>query len=539
MHSKDFDIAVKNAEILDGTGASATRADIGIVAGKIAEIRDRIDFSRAHQVIDGVGKIVSPGFIDTHSHDDIYVLVCSSCDQKLLQGVTSLVIGNCGYSMGPISRNFRQEFIKAMSFPGGKYLPSESWNFSALGEYLTMVEEAKPSVNIIPLVGHATVRIAVMGKERRAPSSEELEEMRELVTQGMEDGAFGMSSGLIYVPAHYSETEEILALTKVVNAYGGIYTTHIRSESDRCMDAIEEALKIGRLAGVPVVISHLKALGRANWGKSREILRRLETASQHEGLEVAWDQYPYSAMSTFLIATLPPDAQEGGEKVLTDRLRDPKFRLSVIEQIEDSDGTWENLIKASGFDNIVLAIAPKHASFVGRTLAEIAAREGKNPFDLVFDLLISEGQAAGIICRAMEEGDITRILRSSNTMIGSDGVPDFGGSKIHPRQTGTFPRVLGRYARERKVLPLEEAVRRMTSLPAKVFGLKSKGLVRKGLDADLVIFDRQKIADGSTFENPTIPPLGIEWVLVNGVVAAKGGTVTNAGSGQVLRRFRH
>jgi N-acyl-D-amino-acid deacylase len=479
---------------------------------------------------------VCPGFIDAHSHDDAYLLINPQGDQKVRQGVTTDVIGNCGFSLAPISNEHRADLRNALAIMGGKYLPEEIWKLSSFNDFLTILEGAELGINVVPLVGHGTIRIAVIGFENRAPTESELAEMKQLTAEAMQTGAFGLSSGLIYVPANYAGTEEIIELAKVAGQFNGIYTTHMRNESDQQMAAIDETLRIASEAGIAAHISHHKIVGRDNWGQSKDTLKLMATARAN-GLTVTCDQYPYPAGSTILAAALPPQIQAQGPQVFTEKLKDPAVRQAIINEMENgSDAPWENFIKSGGFKNIVISVAPQHEQYIGKSIAQIAEIEAKKPYDVFFDLLIEEGLEVIMVIFMMDEADIIRIMQDPITMIGTDGIPGFGAGKVHPRMIGTFPRVLGRYVRQQGVIRLEEAVRKMTSLPAQTFGLYKKGILREGLDADIVIFDPQTIIDRSTFDDPSQPPTGISWVIVNGEVAVEQGKVNGATSGQVLRR---
>ena len=530
-----FDLLITNGHIVDGTGNPFYKADIGLTRGKIAQIRRGIDPGSASKVIDAQKLIVSPGFFDAHSHDDYYLLANPSCADKISQGVTTTVIGNCGLSIGPITDEHRAEIVAFFSMAMSKYVKNEDLVGRSLGDYLRKLETAGVGINVIPLVGHSIVRLATVGFANRPPTDLELEKMKGLVRGAMEDGAFGLSTGLIYAPGNYAATEELIALSKVVHEFGGIYTTHMRNEGDLEIPAIAETIRIGEEAGLPVHISHHKVTGKANWGKSTETLKLMMEA-RIRGLQVTCDQYPYNAGSTFLAAILPPRVLAGGLEIFTEKLKDPQFRAEVIHIIEEEkvEG-WENLIKAAGFEGLMISVSPGHPEYVGEFISEIAKKENRSPYDVLFGLVIEDKMAAMVILFLMIEEDIQRIMRHPLTMVGSDGIPGFGIEKVHPRMTGTFPRILGRYVREQGVLTLEEAIRKMTSFPAQTFGVKDKGILKEGFDADIVIFDPETIIDRSTYEDPNQPPEGIHYVLVNGEIALDHGKVMGASSGKVLK----
>lgn len=530
-----LDIAIKNARIIDGTGNPYYLGDIGITEGLIKRIESDIPESDAQQVINAQGQVACPGFFDTHSHDDAYLLKVPTADQKILQGVTTDVIGNCGFTLAPAAQDSGTYLTKFAQLFGGGEMPESVFQIASFNDYLQLLESVGPGINIVSLVGHGTIRIAVMGWENRAPTPDELQQMVLLADDAMQAGAFGVSSGLIYVPANFAETREVTALAKVAGKHHGIYTTHMRSEGNRQLEAIAEAMSIGRDASLPVHISHHKVVGRQNWGQSAETLLRFAQA-RAEGLEVTCDQYPYPAGSTILAAVLPPAVTSGGPDVYAEKLKSSEFRREVIDIIENDDkGQWENLIMGAGFENIIISFSRQNRHYIGKSLAQIAAEESRQTYDVLFDLVAEEKLDVGIILFMMDEEDIQRIMKSPYTMIGSDGIPGFGQSRIHPRQTGTFPRILGRYVREKGILSLEEAIRKMTSFPAQTFRVKNKGLLKEGFDADIVIFDPATILDRSTFEEPMQAPEGIRLVLVNGQVAAKDGIITGVSSGRVLR----
>jgi N-acyl-D-amino-acid deacylase len=531
----EFDLVIRNGRIVDGTGNPFYRADVGIAGGQIRRIAKRIEPGNARRVIDAEKRVVCPGFIDTHTHDDLYLLNCPTCDDKVLQGVTTVVIGNCGQSTAPITAAHQEEITEFLQVMGSGRVSRDELNVKSFGDYLKKLDGLKPGINVVPLVGHSTVRMCTMGMANRAPTAEELKEIQSHVSRAMEDGAFGLSTGLIYAPGNYATTEEIVELAKMLTPFGGIYATHMRSESEQELAAIAEAIRIGEEAGVPVHIAHHKIAGKTNWGKSTETLRMMAEA-RNRGIEVTCDQYPYLAGSTYLAAVLPPWALAGGPAVFSSKLRDAVFRAEIVRAVEKgNDHGWENLIKGAGFDGIMISVS-RHGDYVGKTVAKIAEMERKDPYDVIFDLVAEENIGVIVILFMMGEEDLRRIMQNPWTMIGSDGIPGFGVNRVHPRMTGTFPRILGKYVRQEAVLRLEDAVRKMTSLPAQTFGLKGKGLLKEGFDADIVVFDPPTIIDRSTYEEPNRGPEGIDYVFVNGRPAAEKGRTTGATSGQVLRR---
>lgn len=530
-----FDLFIKKARIIDGTGNPYYRADIGIRAGKIAAIEHDLGAVPANQTIDATGLVASPGFIDTHAHDDAYLLIDPKGEHKILQGVTTCIIGNCGLSLAPSSEDFVDYMRKVGGLFGAEGLAENIFKMETFSKYLELLDANGLGINVVPLVGHTTIRIAVMGWEDRAPTKREIERMIELTAESMEAGAAGLSTGLMYIPAFSATTEEIIELARVVSSYDGLYATHMRNEGDHVLNSIGEVIRIGQEAGLRVHISHHKIAWRRNWGRSRESLKLLKKA-RDEGLEVTCDQYPYTAGSTTLATALPPDFAAGGPDIYVEKLKDQETRKALISQIKNVRVGWENLILGAGFENIFISFSRKNRKYEGMSIAQITRAEGRNPYDIIFDLIIEEGLNIGMVAFLMDEDDIRRIMQSPLTMIGSDGIPGTGTDKIHPRMTGTFPRVLGRYVRELGVIRLEEAVRKMTSLPAQTFRLKNKGLLKEGFDADIVLFDPETVIDKGTYDEPYQKPEGIFWVFVNGRIAVENGKLTGAASGRIFKR---
>lgn len=528
-----LDLLIKNARIVDGTGAPWFRGNVGVKEGKIVFVGRETPPTR--EIVDAQEKVVAPGFIDIHSHSDFLYFSDPANVQKLAQGVTTEVNGNCGLSAAPVSPEYRGELERYTSFvqAGGSF----SWSWNSFGDYLDELEKLPLALNVAACVGQGSVRIAVMGFDARIPTTEELLQMQELVAASMEAGAFGISTGLIYPPGVYCSTEELIEVAKPAAPRGGIYFTHMRNESNRQLDAIREALTIGRETGMPVQIAHHKVGGKPNWGQSRDTLALIDEA-RARGQDVTLDQYPYVAGSTTLSAVLPPWAQEGGVKALLSRLADPGLREKIKATIAQ-DTTWENLVLFSGgWEGVFITAAPKTPQYEGKTVAEAARIEGKAPDDLALDIVLAnEGRAACCVFM-MHEDDVKNIMRHPAVMVGSDGIPAPPGAKAHPRMAGTFPRVLGHYVREEKVLTLEQAVHKMTALPARRLGLFTKGLIQPGCDADLVIFDPDKVADLATYQNPTAAPTGIEQVFVGGMLVLDHGRPTGVHPGRVLRHGR-
>ena len=497
-----FDLVITNARVVDGAGNPWFRADVAVKGGRIARV-GRVLPSEAARVIDARGRILAPGFIDVHGHvENIYQM--PEAENFVRMGVTTVVTGNCGGSAVDV------------------------------GRFLGRLAETPLAVNLGTLVGHNSVRREVFGSANRRPTPEELGRMKELVERAMQDGALGLSTGLIYVPGVYAETAEVLELARVAARFGGLYATHMRSEGLKVADAIRESIEIGERAGMPVEISHFKISARKLWGRSGETLGLVE-AARRRGLQVTVDQYAYTASSTSLDSRLPEWVLEGGREEGRKRLADPAQRERVRRELRDS-------LKAGGFKDFSYAVVADHAArpeFNGKNIAEIAKlARGKSDVAAQVEQIIEMYEAGGaqMVYHSMGEEDVRRIMREPFTMIASDsGVRRFGEGVPHPRGYGNNARVLGRYVREMKLISLEDAVRKMTSLPAQTFGLRDRGLVREGMAADLVIFDEATVSDRATFAEPHQYAVGFEAVLVNGAVVYEGGRMTGARPGAALR----
>ena len=499
---KAFDLLITNARIVDGSGNPWFRADIGIKDGRIASI-GRLAQTQAIKTIDAGGQIVAPGFIDVHTHvESIYSL--PAAENFVRMGVTTLVTGNCGGSTTNVA------------------------------EFLGRIKEKPLAVNIATLIAHGSVRRQVMSTDDRAPTPEELKQMEQLVEQGMKDGAVGLSTGLIYVPGTYAKTDEIVSLARIASRYGGVYATHMRNEGEFVADAIREAIQIGEQANLPVEISHFKISSKKMWGQTPMTIGLVRSARER-GLMVTVDQYAYTASSTSLDSRLPSWLRAGGLSEAKKRLADQTTRDRVRKEMKE-------LLKRSGFKDYGYAMVANYEtdpSFNGKSIAKITKElTGKDDVARQIDQIIAMYEAGGasMVYHGMSEDDVQRIMREPFTMIASDsGVRQVDESVPHPRGYGNNVRVLGRYVRELKLISLEDAVRKMTSLPAQTFGFRDRGFVREGFAADLVIFDERTVGDRATFDNPHQFPAGISYVLVNGEVVFGGQAMTEARPGTALR----
>ena len=521
-----YDLLIENGRIIDGAGNPWFKADVGVV-GSCIEALGRLCGADAERRIDAKGLIVAPGFIDIHSHSDYTVLVDPKVESKISQGVTTEVVGNCGSSAAPMNaevRSYREKYMRATL--GEEF----EFNWQTMEDYLNLIDGNGSSFNVVALVGQGTVRQNVMGYENRPPNDAELESMKRLVAEAMEDGAWGMSTGLIYTPSVFADTDEIVELAKVIAIYGGVYFSHIRGEGETLLEAVKEATEIGERAGVPVQIAHFKASGREYWGKTADSLRLVEEG-RRRGVDVTFDQYPYIASSTGLSALLPHWAQEGGSEKLLERLRDTETRRKITEGPATVTSDW---------DSVMVALAKNHPEYVGKTITDIANLEGKEPMEAVFDLLLAEEAQVNIVAFGMCEEDVRRVMRSPNMMVGSDGRAVsprgiLGMGKPHPRYYGTFPRVIGHYVRE-GVLSLQEAVRKMISMPAQRLGLRDRGILREGFKADIVLFDPDGVRDEATFTDPHKFASGIPYVIVNGTIVIDKSEHTGELPGKALRK---
>jgi N-acyl-D-amino-acid deacylase len=530
-----LDLLITGGFVLDGTGAPAVRADLGVAGGRIIEV-GRLAGARAARVIRADGRVVSPGFIDMHAHDDFNLPVNPLASEKTRQGVTTLVTGNCGLSPAPLGREHPQAVLDAVDTLDSGL----DYDWPTFGDFLDRMPPL--GLNAATLVGHGTVRTAVLGDESRAPRADELARMAALVGEAMAAGAFGLSTGLFGPPSGYAETDEIVVLARVAARYGGGYHTHMRDEGVHIAEAVREALEIGASAGCPVQISHLKISSLDHWGRADELLATIEDA-RRRGVRVACDQYPYSASSGGLRHHLPAWVHEGGLHALLGRLRNPESRARLRYDLLEGMAKAGISLRFYRWDLTRVSESPTRPDYAGLTLAEIGAREGKAPVDALLDLLLADGGRTGGIYFHIDEGDVRAIMRDPHVGVGSDGLytgrpgrPERG--RPHPRHFGTFPRVLGRYVRDESILALPEAIRKMTSLSADVLGLADRGRIRAGAAADLVVFDPAAVTDRATFETPHQPPAGIAAVVVNGVPVVLAGEPTGATPGRVLRRMR-
>lgn len=529
----EHDVLIRNGTIYDGGGAAPYTGDIAIDADRIVAVGPSLK-ARGRTTIDAVGLAVAPGFINMLSWANESLIADGRSQGDLRQGVTLEVMGE-GESMGPLNEAMKKLAVEQQI----DITYDVTW--TTLGEYLDMLETRGVSTNVASFVGATTVRIHELGYEDRPPTDAEMERMRALVRQAMEEGALGIGSSLIYAPAFYADTPELVELGKVAAQHGGMYISHVRNEGNRLLEAVDELITIAREAGLPAEIYHLKAAGRDNWPKLDEVIRKIE-AARAEGLHITADMYTYPAGATGLDAAMPPWVQEGGLEAWRKRLQDPAIRRRVKKEMTTSTDEWENLLMAAGSPDNVLFMQFKNPALkplTGKTLAQVAAMRGTSPEDTAIDLVIEDDSRVGTIYFLMSEDNIRRQIALPWMSFGSDEgsyAPEgvFLKSSCHPRAYGNVARLLGRYVRDEKIIPLEEAIRRLTSLPAANLGIEMRGRLAPGYYADVVVFDPALVEDKATFENPHQYAVGVRQVFVNGTQVLRDGEHTGATPGRVV-----
>ena len=533
QNPEDFDVIIKGGTVYDGTGAEPRRADLAIRSDRIAGVGD-FRSAKAKTIIDAKGLAVAPGFINMLSWSNESLIQDGRSQSEIRQGVTTEIMGE-GESMGPVNDRVREHMLRQQT--DIKY--EIKWN--TLTEYLRYLETRGVSCNVASFIGATTIREYVIGFEDKAPTAEQLDQMRELVRKEMEAGALGIGSSLIYPPAFYAKTEELIEMCKVAAKYQGKYISHMRSEGNHLLEALDELIRISREAGIPAEVYHIKAAGQPNWGKIGDLLSRIEGA-QKEGLKITADMYTYTAGGTGLDACLPPWTEDGGYPALFKRLRDPATREKIKAQVQTPTNEWENMyLAAGGPEHIVLAgfKSEKLKPLTGKTLADVANMRGKDPIDTAMDLIAEDESRIGTIYFMISEENIKKELTKPWISFGSDEASQapegvFLKSNPHPRAYGNFARVLGKYVRDGKVVPLTEAIRRLSGLPATNLGLDHRGFLKEGMFADVVVFDPATIADRATFEKPHQYAVGMKHVFVNGVQVLKDGEHTGAKAGRAL-----
>ncbi len=531
----DYDVIIRGGTVYDGGGSAPFVGDIALNADTIAAVSSAPIFGIGRVEIDATGLAVAPGFINMLSWATESLIEDGASQSDIRQGVTLEIFGE-GWSMGPLNEEMKRELVERQA----DIRFDVEW--TTLGEYLEHLVERGVAPNVASFVGATTVRIHVLGYEDRPAASEELDEMRALVRQAMQEGALGLGTSLIYAPAFYADTEELIALAEVASEYGGTYISHIRSEGNQLLQAVEELITIASEAEIPAEIYHLKAAGQDNWDKLEQVFERVE-AAREQGLRITADMYTYTAGATGLDAAMPPWVQEGGHRAWVERLGDPTFRERVGREMNTPSDLWENLYLAAGSPENILLVGFKNEALkplTGKSLAEVADMRGVSPEEAAMDLVIEDDSRVGSIYFIMSEDNVARKIARPWVSFGSDAGslrPEgaFLKSNPHPRAYGNFARLLGRYVREQGVIPLEEAVRRLTSLPASNLGLERRGFLTPGYFADIVVLDPGQIRDHATFEAPHQYSTGVLHVFVNGTQVLRDGEHTGARPGRVVR----
>lgn len=525
-----LDILIQNGSIIDGTGKKAYIGDIGVSGGKITFHTDK---ESAARIINASGKIVCPGFIDFHSHGDMVLGQDFAKLCKVSQGITTEIAGQCGSSMFPV-RPEKLDLYQTLLSVGTATYPDDMPNWTTFARYLEYAKQVPLAANIKFLVGHGSLRLAVMGYACRKPTKEELEQMKTLLRECMENGALGMSSGLIYTPSAYAETEELIELAKVVAEYDGLYATHMRNESYDVVNSVKDAIEIGRQSGVRVSISHHKVCGKPNWGLSQETLKLVEDAIA-EGIRITLDQYPYTASMTHLNACIPPWYFTEGIPAMAEKLKDPDIRKKLKAEIEDPKTPFDNYVQnCGGYAGVFISSCPVTHEAEGMFLSDYAAQKGIDPFDALCDLLVINGGVGTAIYHCMSEEDLNRIFTFPHTVVGTDGICRAMEEKAHPRSFGTFVRAICHFHKEKNLMALEDVIRKMTSLPASRAMLSNKGILAEGYDADINIFDLEQLEDTPNYVHSNQVCKGMETVIINGVVVYENGSLTGQHGGKIL-----
>ena len=527
---------IRNAHIIDGSGAPGFKADVVLSGDKIASVGFFSPLSDSYeQIIEADGLTLTPGFIDMHSHSDLLCLAHPESDSRIGQGITTELLGQDGLGAAPVTNENVFDYSRHIAGLQGDF-PLSFWHWRRFSDYLNTLENTSIAVNTAVLASHGPLRLAASGMENRSLTAKELALVSQELKEALEAGAFGLSTGLIYPPCVSADKVELTALTKITAYYGGLFVVHVRNERNRVKESILEIFDLAKKTGVLPHISHLKVIGRENWGSGAELLSLFDAANK-SGLQAGFDQYPYPAGSTMLSILVPPHAHAGGAQALLSRLNDPSWRARLAKEMADGLPGWENIATAAGWDRIlVTGIAQgKNKPLEGKTLTYIAALRHCTPQEAVFDLLLEEKLCVSMINFSISEEDVATIIRHPAGMLGTDGLLI---GQPHPRAYGSTARIIEWAVKENSFLSLEEAINRMTGRPAARLGLNDRGLLRPGMAADLVLFDLERIHEASSFINPRRYPEGIEMVFVNGQTAMKNGRQTEALAGRLLRKSK-
>lgn len=525
-------ILIKNGYIVDGTGNKGYVGSILTEGGKIAKISCNMDCS-ADKILDAAGHVVCPGFIDTHSHSDVQLLVNPFIEAKVRQGITTEILGQDGISAAPLPKRYAADWRKNLAGLDGDD-ESIDWDFKTSADYMNRLEHRGVGSNVGYLAPHGNIRMEAMGLDNRRPSACETDRMNYIMEREMESGVLGLSSGLIYTPCTYGDSSELIGLCKVVRKYDGVFVVHQRSEADDILSSMDEIVHIGRESGVRIHFSHFKVCGKKNWNKIEEILYKLDCAGA-EGIQLSYDQYPYVSGSTMLAVILPPWVHDGGTGSMLNRIGDREARKRIKADIKNGIKGWDNFVDFAGFDQIFISSVSmdNNRCYIGKSLEEIAAVKGTDPVDAAIDLIIEEKNSVGMIDFYGLEEHIRIFMKRPEQNVCTDGLLS---GKPHPRVYGAFPRVLAKYVRDEGFLSMEEAIYKMTLKAAKVFGLSDRGCLQNGKAADIVIFDPAVVRDRSTYTEPEQYPEGIETVIINGKIAAGNGNNAKIIAGDVIRK---
>ncbi len=526
-----YDLFIKNATIIDGTGAPRFIGSVACKNGKLSVLSNNAAVE-AQNTIDCTGLYVCPGFIDSHSHGDVPLGREFASLSKISQGITTHIAGQCGFSMAPVDPAKLDLTAQGLAIFTDT-LPENMSSFTTFSGYLNYAKSLKLPENVKFLVGHVMLRIAAMGFDNRKPTPAEMEHMKSMLREAMENGAMGFSTGLIYIPCAYSDIDEIVELAKIVKEYGGVYTTHMRNESQDVLKSIKESIEVARRSGVKLQISHLKVCGINNWGLSEQMLKLIDNANR-EGLQVTADQYPYTASMTHLNVCIPPKYFTKGIGGMVEYLKDPDQRAQIRHEIETCDDFENQVRNCNGFDGVFISRAAKTPAVEGLTIGEYARQHNLDPYDVLFDTLIANQGVATAIYSSMGEDDVFRIIQNDHVVVGTDGIVKSAEERAHPRAYGSFPRAIRYFVKEKGVLSLEKMISKMTSRSAEAAMIPTKGVIKDGYDADLVIFNYETIKDTANFLNSNLLADGIDYVIVGGEVVYHDKKLTGAKPGRVL-----
>lgn len=526
-----YELLLKNAKIIDGTGSPWYYGDVAITGGSIVKIGKITE--PAIETIDVEGQVLAPGFIDMHTHSDLVILDRPLIEEKVRQGITTDLLGQDGIAAAPLPTAYLLDWQKNLAGLDGT--PPIQWNFTTIDEYLTQIEDKKPSYNVATLAPHGNIRMEVMGLENRPATDDEIKQMQQVLRRSLDEGAVGLSTGLIYPPCCFAEMKELEALCQVIAEYGAPLVIHQRSEGDEILESMDELIEMMKRCGAHLHFSHLKNCGKDNWHKTDDVLNKIDQA-RLDGLEVTFDQYPYTAGSTMLSAILPPWAHDGGTDAMLSRLQNIELRTQMLQEMSTGTKGWDSMSKWAGWNGIIITSVetPENFALIGKTIEQIADSQGRTDYgNVALDLILHEKNAVGMIDFVMDEESVKKILAHPAGTVGSDALL---GGEPHPRAYGSFPRILGKYVRQEGVTSLEEMIRRMTSQPARIIGLQDRGIVREGLRADLVIFNPDSILDHATYDEPRQYSEGILMVIVGGKMIIQGEQAFHHETGQVIRR---